>query len=504
MTDRGATAYAYRGWADVERVAREHFGVHTFRPGQCELIEAVLSGRDAFGILPTGGGKSLTFQLPSLFLDRAVVVVSPLLALIRDQSDKLEGFDVPAARIDSTLLAREAREVLARASGGRLDILHVTPEGLRRAEVREALAAHGVALFVVDEAHCVSSWGHDFRPAYLGLADAFEALGRPPVLALTATATESVARDVGEQLRLRAPLVVRTSCERPNLALSVVRTPTPERKREALDAILARERGAGIIYTTTVKRAEELWGELCERFGEGIGRYHGDLPRDVRTATQDAFMDGRYRVMVATKAFGMGIDKPDVRFIVHDTFPESLETYVQEAGRAGRDGQPARATLLYRHEDRRVHDYFLRGKYASAGEVERVVAALGAQGAGASVEAKAIADAARVADRKVTALLHALARTGVLAPRGDAFVVAEPARVHGASAGLVKEAATLRDADRARVRAMMQYAERLDCRWAQVRAHFGEDGAGECARCDVCTSSGTDCRGARDAGPRER
>lgn len=293
----------------------------------------------------------------------------------------------------------------------------------------------------------------------------------------------------------RAPLVVRTSCERPNLTLSVVRTPTPERKREALDAILAREHGAGIVYTTTVKRAEELWGELCERFGEGIGRYHGDLPRDVRTATQDASMDGRYRVMVATKAFGMGIDKPDVRFIVHDTFPESLEAYVQEAGRAGRDGEPARATLLYRHEDKRVHDYSLRGKYASAAEVERVVAALGAQGAGASVEAEAIAEAARVAERKVTALLHALARTAALSPRGESFVLASPECVGEASGRLVEEADALREADRARVRAMMYYCERVACRWAQVRGHFGETRDSGCARCDVCSSFAAEGRG---------
>jgi len=349
-----------------------------------------------------------------------------------------------------------------------------------------------------------SSWGHDFRPAYLGLADAFEALGRPPVLALTATATESVARDVGEQLRLRAPLVVRTSCERPNLSLAVVPTPSPERKRAALDAIPARERGAGIVYTTTVKRAEELWGELCEPFGEGVGRYHGDLPRDVRSATQDAFMDGRYRVMVATKAFGMGIDKPDVRFIVHDTFPESLEAYVQESGRAGRDGEPARATLLYRVEDKRVHDYFLRSKYASAPEVRRVVEALGERSAGDSVDAAAIADEARVAARKVAALLHALARTGALAPRGESFVVTDAERIREASPRLADEAAALREADRARVRAMMHYAERVACRWTQVREHFGETRDGGCARCDVCAPAGPDRRGASDAASRPR
>lgn len=517
MTERGATAYPFRDWSDVERVAKDHFDVRTFRPGQRALIEAVLSGRDAIGILPTGGGKSLAFQLPSLFLDRAVVVVSPLLALIRDQNEKLEGFDVPAARIDSTLLAHEARDALERTAGGRLDILYVTPEGLRRAEVRDALAARGVALFVVDEAHCVSSWGHDFRPAYLGLADAFDVLGRPPVLALTATATESVARDVSAQLRLREPLVVRTSCERPNVELTVARTPSAERKREVLDAILATEAGSGIIYTTTVKRAEELWTELSSKLEDGVGRYHGELPKNVRMTTQDAFMDGSCRLIVATKAFGMGIDKPDVRFIVHDTFPESLEAYLQEAGRAGRDGKPARATLFYRLEDKRVHDYFLRGKYASATDVARLVTALCERAEGDVFEAGPVSEALRMGQRKVTALLHALARLGAVTPHGASFEVTDRARCRTSTAVLVEEGAALRAADRARVRAMMRYAERVTCRWEQVRAHFGETAADACARCDVCvaTDEGTTTatstegqvaarRGSRVRSPRKR
>jgi ATP-dependent DNA helicase RecQ len=312
------------------------------------------------------------------------------------------------------------------------------------------------------------------------------------VLALTATATESVARDVAERLRLRAPLVVRTSCERANLSLAVVQTPSPERKREALAAILARERGAGIVYTTTVKCAEELWGELGVRLGEGVGRYHGELPTDVRSATQDAFMDGRYRVMVATKAFGMGVDKPDVRFIVHDAFPESLEAYVQEPGRAGRDGEPAHATLLYRREDRRIHDYFRRHKYARDGEIDRVVAAVAERAARGTCEAEDVARAAGVAERKVTALLYALARRGALAPRGGAgtFAVTDEALLRGASRALATEAEALRVADRARAEAMMEYGERATCRWAQVRAHFGEAATSRCGRCDVCRAGG--------------
>jgi len=324
-TNFTARAYAYDMPADLERIATLHFGLRTLRPGQRELMEAVMAGRDALGILPTGGGKSLCYQLPSLFFDKLVVVVSPLLALMRDQNGQLSDRKIAAARLDSTLRAREEREVLADIERGALDLLYVTPERLRREGLRHALAARGVSLFVVDEAHCLSSWGHDFRPSYLGLADAFEALGRPPVLALTATATEAIATDITTQLRLRAPCVVRTSCERTNLALEVVRTPNEERKQAALTDVLARERGSGIVYAATVKTAERLWSELVAR-GEAVGRYHGELPMHVRDASHEAFLDGRYRVMVATKAFGMGIDKADVRFVVHYEMPDSIES----------------------------------------------------------------------------------------------------------------------------------------------------------------------------------
>ena len=462
---RTDTAYPYARWEDAQRVAAKHFGITSFRPGQRELVEAVMAGRDAVGIMPTGGGKSLVYQLASLFLDKPVVVISPLLALMRDQHDKLHGYDVPGVRIDSSLRTVEAREAMGRLERGHLDLLFVTPEALRRDEVRAALAEHGVALFVIDEAHCVSSWGHDFRPAYLELRATFAELGSPPVLALTATATKAVEEDVVQALGLRDPVVVRASPTRPNVALHVTRTASEEAKRSALEAIVReRTEGVGIVYTSTVKRADELFAWLST-LEPATRRYHGKLTAAQRAESQQAFMDGTCRVMVATKAFGMGIDKPDVRFVVHESFPDSLEAYVQEAGRAGRDGLPARATLLYRLEDKRVQEYFLRGKYASRAEIRRVAAAWTA-GARTAPE---LAKAARVSRRKVEALLA----TGL---------------EHGVDA-LTERATARRMADRARLADMTGYAEHVTCRWQQVLAHFGEAGAGPCERCDVCAAA---------------
>jgi ATP-dependent DNA helicase RecQ len=362
-------------WQAVSAKVQAVFGVRAFRPGQRELIEAVLSGRDAFGILPTGGGKSLVFQLASLFLDKPLVVVSPLVSLSEDQTDKLELYKVPALRVDSTLKAEEHRGALRGVSSGRLDLVYVTPERLERPEFVQLLARAGVSLFVVDEAHCVSQWGHDFRPAFLGLRRAIQRLGRPPVLALTATATAAVEKDVARELELREPLVVRRSARRENLHLSVLTADGESQKFERLLELIRQEPGSGLVYTATIKTARTLWEELARR-NVAAGLYHGQLNIAVRDATQDAFMDGRYRVMVATKAFGMGSDKPDTRFVIHYEVPDSLESYYQEVGRGGRDGKPARGLLLYRPQDARVQRYFLLRKYPRPGHVQALLDAI--------------------------------------------------------------------------------------------------------------------------------
>jgi ATP-dependent DNA helicase RecQ len=469
--------------AALRRVARDHFDIRVFRPGQLELIEGVLAGRHQLGILPTGGGKSLCFQLPALFLPRVTVVVSPLIALMQDQTSRLQEARVAAVKLNSTLSAGEERDALASISAGRRDIVYLTPERLENEDQVQLLAERGVSLFVVDEAHCVSQWGHDFRPAYLGLRDAIRKLGTPPVLALTATATPAVAEDVLTQLGIPGATVVQTGVERPGLELEVLRTVNDDVKREALQRILAEVTGTGIVYAATVRVVEDLWRWL-NGLGVPAGRYHGQLAVRERDETQARFMADGYRLMVATKAFGLGIDKPDLRFVVHWNFPDSLESYYQEAGRAGRDGKAARAVLLYRLEDRRVQAYFLGGKYPRRDECWTVHAAL-VNGPRDGLAPKALVAATGMGERKVKVVVALLDSMGVV-KRGRRVRktrdFATPEELERFLASYQERHAD----DRQRLAEVMQYAESARCRMNIITEYFGEEAAGPCGRCDNC------------------
>jgi ATP-dependent DNA helicase RecQ len=468
------------------------FGVTTFRPGQEALIRAVLENRDALGILPTGAGKSLCYQLPSLFLPRATVIVTPLLALAQDQTDHLTKWRLESSRLDSSLSKRETRENELEIERGISPLIYVTPERLQTESCLELLQLNGVSRLVIDEAHCISDWGHDFRPAYLAIAKAAERLGRPPILAVTATATKETADDITDQLSLRDPVLVRPGLARPNLTFEVIRTVNEDRKRAALEAILARHQGeSGIIYCATITLAEEVHEWLGARRASA-GLYHGKLPITQRQETQHRFMQGDLQLMVATKAFGLGIDKRNVRFVVHWTFPDSLETYYQEAGRAGRDGAPATAYLLYRLEDRRIQTYFLGNKYPRPEECQRLLRAIPAARVSERVDwtFKALAEATAIPQRRLQVLLTHLEREGVAELHDDHVSIATDRSTARAAAQVIATYAKRRTRDRARLQAMMHYAQSGGCRAEHVLRYFGEQATPRCGRCDTCRERG--------------
>jgi ATP-dependent DNA helicase RecQ len=467
-------------------LARQRFGVQKFRRGQRALIEAVLRGEDALGILPTGAGKSLTFQLPALLLPHPVLVVSPLISLMQDQHDKLAELDIASEKLNSTLRASEEREAVERMKDGEARLLYVTPERLENPAYLAQIAEEGISLFVVDEAHCVSTWGHDFRPAYLGLADARKRLGDPPLLALTATATPEMVEDIGKQLGMRAPRLVQLGVERKNLQLEVKRTPNEANKREQLLAFVREQAGAGIVYVATIKKAEELKAWLLKE-GVQAGLYHGRLGAQERKETQRRFMAGELSTMVATAAFGLGIDKQDLRFVVHFHFPDSLETYYQEAGRAGRDGEPARVVLLYRLEDKRLQSFFLGGKYPRREESMRVLEQLGALTShGKGVTAGALAKAADMPERRTKVILAQLGNAGLIEKRALRWFGLRAVRDRAELDGLLDAYEARRKTDRSRLEWMMRYAQTAQCRTRFLNEYFGEQSDDGCAHCDNC------------------
>ncbi|WP_051028715.1 RecQ family ATP-dependent DNA helicase, partial [Cellulosimicrobium cellulans] len=370
--------------ADVRDTAREVFGYRDLRPGQREAITALLDGRDVLLVLPTGAGKSAVYQLPGLELPGPTLVVSPLIALQQDQVRSLLELgddDARAAAVSSAVPAAERRAALEAAAAGELEFLFLSPEQLANEEVLDAVRAARPSLVAVDEAHCVSTWGHDFRPEYLRVGERLDTLDpRPPVLALTATASPPVREDVAERLHLRDAAVIVRGFARPGIALEVVRTvEAADKDRAVVERVRAEaEHGVGIVYVGTRRRTTEVADALAEA-GLRTAAYHGGLRRAERDEAQRRFTDDEVDVVVATSAFGMGIDKPDVRFVVHADVPGSPDSYYQEVGRAGRDGEPAVAVLFYRPEDLGLQRYFAVG-VPDRDDLREVARALGRGG----------------------------------------------------------------------------------------------------------------------------
>jgi ATP-dependent DNA helicase RecQ len=354
---------------------RKHFGFDDFREGQREVISTILSGKDAVVVMPTGSGKSLCYQLPAMMMSGATLVVSPLIALMKDQVDALRSRGLPATFINSAISDTEQRSRIDALRRGQYKLVYVAPERFRSPRFNAALRSISISLFAVDEAHCVSTWGHDFRPDYLRLKNVIESLGNTRTLALTATATPYVRTDIIQQLGLKSPQTFVSGFDRPNLSIEVIHTQRERDKISRIRRLAKAVDGSGIIYTSTRKAVEQVGLNLID-LDLSVAMYHAGLKDAERIRAQESFMTGRKQMIVATNAFGMGIDKADIRFVVHYQMPGSIEAYYQEIGRAGRDGLPSTCLLLFNYADKNTHDFFIDGSYPSMSVVREVYDAL--------------------------------------------------------------------------------------------------------------------------------
>lgn len=481
---------------DPAAVLRSRFGFSAFRPGQEELIRAVLAGRDALGVLPTGGGKSVCYQIPAMILDGITVVVSPLVSLMEDQVGRARAAGLRSECLTAVQSCDERRSVLRALRDRRLDLLFVSPERLSVASFRRLVQGLHLSLIAVDEAHCISEWGHDFRPAYRSLGG-FRS-NRPvsvPVLALTASATPAVRRDVCESLRLERPVIIVQSFDRRNLWWSIERVPRSGNRLESLVRTVFHARGAGIVYAPTRNAVEGVRHRLS-RAGISAESYHAGLPGAVRSGVQHRFMDGAVRVVVATNAFGMGIDKSDVRFVTHVYLPTTLEAYYQEAGRAGRDGSPSRCVAYHSPSDRRLGVRFIDRTHPPEIQLRWLHWRL-----------RRLAGRARTLDCNDPRLPHtvgpgvepwrrgdasgafaALERIGAI--RGCGTVMVDGVSVHERVRVLERpnwfHANVLRRAALERLAAVQRLAGGRGCRRNGLLHYFGEFAEADCGRCDRC------------------
>ncbi len=464
------------------------FGIDALHPEQEEAIARVLEGRDTLVVLPTGYGKSIIYQIPGLLVDRPVLVVSPLIALMRDQERSLRVKHVPVVRFDSTLKATTRRQTLDRIKkGGRLIVL-ITPETFHNVEARDAIAASKPGILCVDEAHCVSEWGHDFRPSYLRLGAERKALEIPQVLGLTATATPHVRADVSARLGMRDPAVITAPPHRANLRLSVEIAPG-NLKLERTGKLIRRLDRPGVIYCSTTKAVDEIYAAL-RRAQIPVARYHGKMKTSERTAEQKRYMKaGKRLVMVATNAFGMGIDKPDIRYILHYQAPGSLEQYVQEAGRAGRDGKPSDCVLLFDPADLDIQEYLQKQGRPSPYQLRRVGNALAEWAAvERPVSTKDLAFSAQVPQTTTLSLCAQLEEAGLvtLGEERKWRANVEPDALRSGGEDLAARFETKRREDARRLQAVADYAHTEMCRSVFIRKWFGEENPPRCGKCDRC------------------
>ena len=473
--------------AELRRTARDAFGWTELRPGQLEAMQAVVSGQDTLVVMPTGAGKSACYQVPALLLDGPTVVVSPLIALQRDQVLNLLGHGAFAA--NSAQRDSDVDQGWEDVEAGDMEFVFLSPEQLAKPDVLDRLVAVKPSLFVVDEAHCVSSWGHDFRPDYLRLGDVIDRLGHPVTLALTATASPPVREEIVSRLHMRDPLQLVSGFDRPNIYLEVVPARAAELKAESVVLRAAGEPKPGIVYAATRKDAEEYAAALTE-LGLRACCYHAGMRAGDRNDVHSMFLDDGLDVVVATTAFGMGIDKPNVRFVLHADVPESLDAYYQEIGRAGRDGEAATAVLFYRQEDLGLRKFF------SAGGTDDVVlqriAKLVSLHDG-PLAPQELRKAAHISATRLTAAVNLLEEAGVLTTEAGLLTLTEDAPPPREAAQAAAQVAEARQrVESSRVEMVRGYAETIGCRRQFLLAYFGEVMEQTCGNCDTCAAGASE------------
>ena len=495
---------AFREIPDTQQALKTFFGFEELRPGQAEVVQAIMAGQDAMGIMPTGGGKSLCYQLPALCREGLTVVVSPLIALMKDQVDALQARGIPAAAVNSSLGAEEYRQVMQALRQGELKIIYVAPERFAQESFMSLLRGLQISLLAVDEAHCLSQWGHDFRPDYLRLGRVREALGYPQTVALTATATEHVREDILGTLQLREPAVVISGFARDNLDFGITHCESRKAKFERILKVVSRWK-TGIIYCSTRKNVMLVFEELSSQHLNVVA-YHAGMTDEEREFSQNAFVSGRADVVVATNAFGMGIDRSDVRFVAHFEIPGSVEAYYQEAGRAGRDGNPAVCELLFNHADLKTQEFFFEGSNPPVTLIRALYNFLRFESDPTTHELHITVDAMaermgkEVNPMAVGTALSCLIHAGAIQRFDVPGQLTKGTRLLKPELNFecldIDRAALEEKArrDHLKIESMTRFAYSMGCRQQWILDYFGETGAEPCGHCDVCAASGSNER----------